>query len=68
MARKRGPTPKIIVENSWLNKPLDERLTILRHVAPDRADAIGILVNAALKEEWDLIGPAPRHARDGGLR
>jgi hypothetical protein len=65
MTRKRGPTPKVTVENSWLNKSLDERIAILRHLAPDRAEGISMLVDAVLKEEWDRVGPTPRQARDG---
>lgn len=39
MARPRGGrTPKVTVENSWLNKPLEDPRKILRHVAPEKAD------------------------------
>jgi hypothetical protein len=68
MTFKHGPTPKVTVEHSWLNKPIDERLTILRYVAPDKVDGLSLLMHAALKEDSDRAGPTPRQARAGGPR
>ena len=65
MTLTRGPKPKVTVENSWLNKSLEERIGILRHVAVDKAEAISILVNEALKDEWNAIGPTKRRTADG---
>ena len=54
------PRP-ITVENSWLNKSLEERIAILRHCSAEKAEAISILVNEALKDEWRDIGHTPTH-------
>lgn len=59
------PRP-ITVENTWLNKSLAERLQILSTVAPDKVDAISILLNAALRDEWKTIGHTP--PGDGGAK
>jgi hypothetical protein len=63
VANEPAPPAPDDVENSWLNKSLEDRIQILRKVAPTKADAISILVNDALKEEWKHIGHTPTHGK-----
>jgi hypothetical protein len=58
--RRRGVPAKLNIENSWLQKSIEERLRLLRHLAPAQADAVEVLVNAALRGEWERLGrPEP---------
>lgn len=52
------PRP-ITVENSWLNKSLEDRIQILRTVAPPMVDALGLIVDDVLRREWKTIGHTP---------
>jgi hypothetical protein len=59
------PRP-ITVENAWLNKSLEDKIQILRTVAPDQVDALGLIVDDVLRREWKTIGHTA--TRDGGDR
>jgi hypothetical protein len=41
------------VQNSWLNKSLEDRIQILRTVAPAKVEGLSILVDEALKDEME---------------
>ena len=49
---------------------LEDRIQILRTVAPDKVDALGLILDDVLRMEWDRMGPpygtGPK--RDGGDR
>lgn len=66
MTRPRGGAKaKVTVQNSWLNKSLEERIAILRHISPQLVDAIGMMVDFALRQESDLMDPR-KEFRKGG--
>jgi hypothetical protein len=73
-AMSTRPRP-ITVENSWLNKSLEDRIQILRTIAPAKVDALGMILDDALRMEWDRMGPPygtgpkcdePRVTKKGG--
>jgi hypothetical protein len=53
------PRP-ITVENSWLNKSLENKIQILRTIAPDQVDALSLIVDDVLRREWQTIGHTPK--------
>jgi hypothetical protein len=58
---KGTPRPRpITVENLWLNQSLEERIKILQLVAPDRAKGLEMLLDAVLRESWDIPHGQPK--------
>jgi hypothetical protein len=55
------------VEASWLNQSLAEKVKLLAHVAPEKAKALEVLLDAAHRDEWREMKPA-RKAGTGARR
>ena len=54
--------PKATVEASWLNQSLPDKLSILAHLAPERAKALEVLPDAALRDESQEMKPGTRRS------
>jgi hypothetical protein len=54
--------PKATVEASWLNQSLPDKLSILAHLAPQRAKALEVLFDAAFRDESQEMKPGTRRS------
>ena len=44
---------------------VERQLSALKHVSPEKYDAVGMIVLDVLREEFLKLGPDPREARKG---